>query len=53
VLLTNDNGTLAIGFASVSAGGTQISIAPNLTGANWTASVDNTGVFGQIAFEVQ
>lgn len=48
----NNNGTLAIGVARVSAGGTVIAIKL-VNAANWAAAADTTGVEGQIAFEVR
>lgn len=46
-----DNGTRAIGVATVAAGGSVITIQ-KVDGSNWAGSVNTTGVEGVIAFEV-
>ena len=46
-----DNGTRGLGFASVAAGGTQISIIKS-DASNWAASTDATYVYGSITFEI-
>jgi hypothetical protein len=46
-----DNGVGVAGYALVAASGTQIQIH-RADGANFTASANNTSVFGQITFEV-
>lgn len=51
-VLIVDNGTRAIGLASVVAGGTVISIT-KVDGSNWTASANATGVEGSLAIEVR
>ena len=46
-----DNGTRGLGYAQVSAGGTIIALTKS-DASNWTASTDNTEIFGQITFEI-
>lgn len=50
--LTVDNGTRAIGVASVTAGASVIGVQL-VGGGNWAAATNTTGVEGVIAFEVQ
>jgi hypothetical protein len=47
-----DNNIRASGYLEVAAGGTNI-IVQRVDGANYTASTNQTAVFGQITFEVQ
>lgn len=47
-----DNGTFGVGVAQVLTGATSVSLSTASVG-NWSASVANTGVIGQLAIEVQ
>lgn len=48
----NDNGTLGPGWASVTAGGTVLSIVKE-DESNWAAATNTTGVEGILTFEIQ
>lgn len=50
---TNDNGTVAIGYAYVAASGTTVQFYKDVASANWAAAANTTGIQGQITFEVQ
>ncbi len=47
-----DNGTNQTGVLAVTAGATVITVRAAVNNPNWAASTDNTGVLGQIVFEI-
>jgi hypothetical protein len=52
VVINDNGGGIAGGYAQVTVGGSTIGIS-KLAGGNWTAATNTTYVFGQITFEVQ
>jgi hypothetical protein len=53
ILITDAGGAQAVGYAIVTASGTNI-LCRKIDNSNWTATAgDNTNVSGQITFEVQ
>ena len=47
-----DNSAYVSSRYYIATGGTYISFFPNVAGGNWTASTNNSGVYGSITFEI-
>lgn len=52
-ILLSDNGTQAAGFTFASGPNADIELTHANTGSTWAASANNTGVNGEVTFEVQ